>query len=798
MTGTRPRPARPSAGPANRLEVEVRIRAPDRPRAGHPVTIAVAMEDRRADGEFRNPFLDDEIDQALARLEDGRFDTREIRDFGHRLYRALFTGAPGQVLDAVKDEQYTLRIITDDPGIARIPWELLHDPTADTFLALQVPLVRGISLAQPTRPMATDAPVRILVVDSLPRGLPTLAGQVEAGGIREALAPLIEAGNATVTTLSHVTRATLQNALREAAEPIHVLHYIGHAGHDPVTGSSTLLFEDGDGGVEEVEPVVLASLLSGSGVRLVFLNGCQTLQESAATTANTFAPALLRLGIPAVIGMQLTILDEPAIRFAREFYLALADGRSVETAVLDARRLVGSDWQRGFHDLGVPVCYLRSVGQGILSPAPNRPLRLTRRTWRRWVRQRLSLRIVAAALITSIGISSGLLAWAEFIGPRLRPPVAMSGDFNIAIADFDQGEPEAASLARSLDRTLRTEFASLSSTLDVEVRSPNETGPIEGRTDAERAASAARLADRIKADIVVYGGFGPGARSFWPAFFVSGRQLTGAEELTGDHPLGSTLTTSADISTNPAARVLLRKQLTARSKGLAEFTLGLGYYSIKDFPSAMKNFEQALNSGWRDEGAADVLNLFLGNTEAKQHHLDRADDFYRQALSLDPGYARALVGRAEIAFQRIGPHCQDGDVDPGDGQDVIDSYVAAARGSNRPALSDVPAKVRFGLGRTWLCLHRWPEAEQRFREVISEWDGGNRRIAALAAESHAGLALSVVHGDTAIDEADYRRTIREYTLAIQISPDADRRALFQRQRAQLCDRAADANLPSPC
>ena len=145
-----------------------------------------------------------------------------------------------------------------------------------------------------------------------------------------------------MATLSHTTLEKLQNALREAADPthphpFHILHFIGHGAYDPVTHGTVLLFEDERGQIDAVDPAALVDVLRPFDLKLVFLNACQSAQSSALDLAQGFAPVLLANGIPAVIGMQTSVLDEEAASFARRFYEALADNQPVDAALTGAR-----------------------------------------------------------------------------------------------------------------------------------------------------------------------------------------------------------------------------------------------------------------------------------------------------------------------------------------------------------------------------------------------------------------------------------------------------------------------------
>ena len=307
----------------------------------------VPADDRRAGGSFTSPYGPAEITRALGWMELGLFEAEQVKAFGATLFGALFTGDVKTVYEscrAATDRPLRYRLLVEAPETARIPWELLYDPDRTEFLCRAAPLVRGVSLTEPARPLQVEPPLRVLVVDAFPQGVPKLQDQLETTGIRKALAGLVRGGRAEVATLSHATLGKLQNALREAADPahphpFHILHFIGHGAYDPVTKGTVLLFEDESGQIDAVDPAALVDVLRPFDLKLVFLNACQSAQSSALDLAQGFAPTLLANGIPAVIGMQTSVLDDVAASFARRFYEGLADNQPVDAALTGARQL---------------------------------------------------------------------------------------------------------------------------------------------------------------------------------------------------------------------------------------------------------------------------------------------------------------------------------------------------------------------------------------------------------------------------------------------------------------------------
>jgi hypothetical protein len=109
---------------------------------------------------------------------------------------------------------------------------------------------------------------------------------------------------------------------------------------------------------------VLAGYLRGSSVRLAVLNACESARTDPADSFAGVAPRLVQAGLPAVIAMQTFLTDEAAMKFARAFYGALADGWLLDAAVTASRQALFGHSPRS-SIWSIPVLYL-SAPDGIL------------------------------------------------------------------------------------------------------------------------------------------------------------------------------------------------------------------------------------------------------------------------------------------------------------------------------------------------------------------------------------------------------------------------------------------------
>ncbi len=223
---------------------------------------------------------------------------------------------------------------------------------------------------------------------------------------------------------------------------------------------------------------------------------------------------------------------------------------------------------------------------------------------------------------------------AESVG-NVRVNVAigpMRGDFNVAVAQFEavdtQGSVwpgDAADISSEVYDRIHQELTILNDEgFDFQVRSPADTGRVSGDTRAERAAAAAQLADEIDADVVVFGAVE--ADGIRPEFFVQNRKsaLAGAEELTGDHEMGSRILGSPLDLGSLTDNSTLRQSLAARARSLSRFVIGLSWYAGGEYGEALKAFGQADDPAWLESDGKEILYLFMGNAAGRPAgHRDR-------------------------------------------------------------------------------------------------------------------------------------------------------------------------------
>ncbi len=161
---------------------------------------------------------------------------------------------------------------------------------------------------------------------------------IEQRQIREALEPAQAAGLCEVIERANCTLENILDTFQKYQDRIAIFHYGGHA------DGYQLLLESATGEHSVAHGGSLVSFLARQkGLRIVFLNGCSTQQQSLELVQN---------GIPIVIGTSNSINDEVATSLSVRFYRGLAKGLSLERTwneALDAAKMEKGNDLKAFY-----------------------------------------------------------------------------------------------------------------------------------------------------------------------------------------------------------------------------------------------------------------------------------------------------------------------------------------------------------------------------------------------------------------------------------------------------------------
>lgn len=397
------------------------------------------------------------------------------------------------------------------------------------------------------------------------------------------------------------------------------------------------------------------------------------------------------------------------------------------------------------------------------------------------------------------------------------PMPKMTGSFNVAVAEFStQGEGDGLEGAQRLVQDFANAIELNMDELGggerkFDFRPPREIGSIPGADSVERATNARTLADKIGADIVIYGVVEVhGVRAtIRPEFYINDSVNDGlveAWEITGQYEMGSPLPVERVV--NDGLRSEAADTLLARFRSLKSIIDGLAAYVIGRYEVAEERFAEATQQGtWNNR---EVLYVMLGNARIEQDSFQKAEDYYRQALGENDHYSRAYIGLANVLYE------QARSSGSGSGYKGVDSALldqsvqmyeeALQPHMDRPPMAEIEAKANFGLGQAHL-LHALVAAEagdnegasdllgqskNAFQDVIGEYERANNqertRLEERAAHSYARLGLIYrLTNDTAGAQAAYMKTI-------SMLPDLERTRLDRsRYEAALGDMYAKQN-----
>lgn len=278
-----------------------------------------------------------ELQNIMKRISRGETDAdfaAQLKKYGNNLYNRIFNGEFGVEFKKLGKESFCLHLHLP-PALEILPWEYLADEEDFLFKGMNS-LIRVPSEKKKVSLQRIALPVRILVVISNPPDLPEnmkLDVAREKRLIKDALRPLIDEGKLAVKWEDEASLERIQNALINFKP--HVIHYTGHGDFDGEKG--ILLLEDGKDRSMPVSGTLLAERLAGRDVRLIVLSGCQTAITKYTDPFSSVAGALVKKGVPSVIAMQQSILDESANIFASRFYMSLSNGETVDVALGEAR-----------------------------------------------------------------------------------------------------------------------------------------------------------------------------------------------------------------------------------------------------------------------------------------------------------------------------------------------------------------------------------------------------------------------------------------------------------------------------
>jgi tetratricopeptide (TPR) repeat protein len=263
-----------------------------------------------------------------------------------------------------------------------------------------------------------------------------------------------------------------------------------------------------------------------------------------------------------------------------------------------------------------------------------------------------------------------LLFFLTGLNNRFKTPATMTGAFNVAVAEFggvgqdgvtgpaqgEGGQTVSGWVAKKLIGELANDPNMLVWYDSAELRRENVTiGRIEGVGPAERAAAAQAMAERLNADILVFGDIDTRQT---PAqlvleFWIAPQLEYHFEDIQGSYQTGEPI--EVFDPAKPTLQAL--PEINRQASTLAWLALGLTRTRFGQSAEALEAFQNA--AGFTDNSAVAHFfigreTLFLSDSEpvsTQQVEVTfQAENAFRRALELDPDYARAAIGLGSVYF----------------------------------------------------------------------------------------------------------------------------------------------------
>jgi tetratricopeptide (TPR) repeat protein len=302
------------------------------------------------------PLSLEEFSGDMELLRNRAVDEKRIREMGERLFRRVFTG---NALDQYQRAEPAALALKVSDELAFLPWELLHDGA--NWTARTRGIIRAVATEQsPPEVIPKPGSLRVLAAiagpllhddEKLPDDSSEQPHLIDVDAHADVFRGL-EDGKfpAEIKLRRHITREILS---REVSENYHALHFVGHG------NIGRLIFETRYGASDLAEESWVREQITVAlrgGLRLVIVNSC--FSADADDEVPGVAATIVETGVPAVIAMQGAVSEPADIAFVRNLYGALGMGRSIDEAVMDARRAMATDWQVGAWEWATPVLFV--------------------------------------------------------------------------------------------------------------------------------------------------------------------------------------------------------------------------------------------------------------------------------------------------------------------------------------------------------------------------------------------------------------------------------------------------------
>lgn len=331
---------------------------------------------------------------------------------------------------------------------------------------------------------------------------------------------------------------------------------------------------------------------------------------------------------------------------------------------------------------------------------------------------------IASLLLVIFGTGAGGYYYYQTVYlPSLRPKV-MTGDFNIAIAQFgeiDDGEMESSkrtkNFMQALCNYLDSQYSATEFQMDVQVSHIHMPVVLED-------SQAETLAKEINANLVLYGAVefddDEDMGSFIPRFYVSkDANQPNLIDIVGHNTLEKPITFPANFASSQEVKEILN----SRAAILTHFTRGLVFASQGNFEAASYDFHSAVTHAEQSDvlySGYEALYLMLSYSQRHQNKYEKAIENLTKALELNPEYARAYIGLANNYLEQARKEWDDErTINVGLLNKADDYYQEASNADDKSANAFIDEKVAVGIGNViyYRAVASQPPAWEQFDVV---------------------------------------------------------------------------------
>ncbi len=318
---------------------------------------------------------------------------------------------------------------------------------------------------------------------------------------------------------------------------------------------------------------------------------------------------------------------------------------------------------------------------------------------------------LGVVILVVSGISGGI--WYS------RQPRVMDGDFNIAVAQFGEYQPDgtikpsarAEKISNTLFNFMDGEFQASNFGLKVQTSHKNMPLILED-------SQAKALAKKVHADIVIYGNIfsQDNQAEFSPRFYVA--EKADANELTGQDELASPIDFDIlQLNTEDQINNVLR----TRAKILFYFTKSLIYFSQNNPDPALQAIQTAISSAEnlpKPFAGEEVLYLVAAKIHISRKEFEIANKLLEQALILNPNYARAHLARGNIYYTLA----NDANFDSELLGKALAEYQLAYQAKDQPEGAYIPIKAHTALGNIYVVMAEKTDDPDLYSKAFENYD----------------------------------------------------------------------------